>query len=87
MIQCVGARDETRPYCGRTCCLIAIKNAILLKERDPSTEVHILYRDIEVHGTRFEDYYGHARDLGIIFTRYTPQDPPQVTGDQVLRLR
>jgi heterodisulfide reductase subunit A len=84
MIQCVGARDETRPYCGRTCCLVAIKNAILLKERDPNTEVHVLYRDIEVHGTRFEDYYGRARDLGIIFTRYTPQDPPQVTGDQVL---
>jgi heterodisulfide reductase subunit A len=82
--QCVGARDKNRPYCGRTCCLVAIKNAILLKERDSRTEVHILYRDIEVHGTRFEDYYSRARDLGIIFTRYTPQDPPEATGDHVL---
>ncbi len=82
MIQCVGARDETRSYCGRTCCLTALKNAMLLKERDPRTEVHVLYRDVEVHGTHFEDYYARARDLGVIFTRYTPSDPPQVaTGE------
>jgi heterodisulfide reductase subunit A len=82
MIQCVGARDDTRSYCGRTCCLTAMKNAMLLKERDPATEVHILYRDVEVHGTHFEDYYAQARDLGIIFTRYTPSDPPQVASEE-----
>lgn len=78
MIQCVGARDETHAYCGRTCCLTAMKNATLLKERDPRTEVHVLYRDIEVHGTHFEDYYSRARDLGVIFTRYTLAAPPSV---------
>lgn len=81
MIQCVGAREEARSYCGRICCLTALKNAMLLKERDPGTEVHILYRDIEVHGTHFEDYYAQARDMGIILTRYSPEDAPQVTGD------
>jgi heterodisulfide reductase subunit A len=84
MIQCVGARDETRAYCGRICCMTAMKNAMLLKERDPRTEVYVLYRDIEVHGTHFEDYYARARDLGVIFTRYTPQDPPQVADGQVI---
>jgi heterodisulfide reductase subunit A len=84
MIQCVGARDETRPYCGRICCLTAMKNAMLLKERDPGTEVYVLYRDIEVHGTHFEDYYAQARDLGVIFTRYTPEEPPQVAGGRVI---
>jgi heterodisulfide reductase subunit A len=84
MIQCVGARDETRSYCGRICCLTAIKNAMLLKERDPGTEVHILYRDIEVHGTHFEDYYSRARDLGVIFTRYHPQDPPHAEEGRVV---
>ncbi len=83
MIQCVAARDETHAYCGRVCCLTAMKNAMLLKERNPQTEVYLLYRDIEVHGTHFEDYYGRARDLGVIFTRYTPQDPPQVAEGQV----
>lgn len=84
MIQCVGARDDTRPYCGRTCCLTAIKNAIVLKERDPGTEVYILYRDIEVHGTHFEDYYAQARNLGIIFTRYTPDEPPEEIEGRVI---
>lgn len=84
MIQCVGARDQTHAYCGRTCCLTAIKNAMLLKERDPQAEVHVLYRDIEVHGTHFEDYYAQARDLGVIFTRYTPDNPPEVAGGRVI---
>ncbi len=84
MIQCVGARNEIRSYCGRICCLTAMKNAMLLKESDPETEVHVLYRDIEVHGTHFEDYYGQARQLGVIFTRYTPDKPPQVNRDSVI---
>ena len=84
MIQCVGARDETRSYCGRTCCLTAMKNAMLLKEHNPGTEVHVLYRDIEVHGTHFEDYYAQARDLGVIFTRYTPENPPRVADGRVI---
>jgi heterodisulfide reductase subunit A len=86
MIQCVGARDNIHAYCGRTCCLTAIKNAMLLKERAPQTEVYVLYRDIEVHGTHFEDYYAQARDLGIIFVRYSPQDPPEVTAERVVVL-
>ena len=84
MIQCVGARDATHAYCSRICCLTAIKNAILLKERAPQTEVHILYRDIEVHGTHFEDYYAQARNLGVVFTRYTLEDPPEVAPERVV---
>ncbi len=84
MIQCVGARDDKRTYCGRTCCLTAIKNAILLKERDPRTEVYVLYRDIEVHGTHFEDYYAQARDLGVIFTRFTADRPPEVNRNRAI---
>jgi heterodisulfide reductase subunit A len=78
MIQCVGARDEKHAYCGRTCCLTAIKNAIQLKERVPGVEVHILYRDIEVYGAHFEEYYSAARDLGVVFSRYRYGDGPQV---------
>jgi heterodisulfide reductase subunit A len=61
-----------------------MKNAMLLKEASPETEVHVLYRDIEVHGSHFEDYYAQARLLGVIFTRYTPDNLPQVTGDSVI---
>jgi heterodisulfide reductase subunit A len=61
-----------------------MKNAMLLKERNPETEVYVLYQDIEVHGTHFEDYYAQARDLGVVFTRYTLDEPPQVVDGRVI---
>lgn len=84
MIQCAGGRDALHSYCGRTCCLTAMKNAMLLKERDPETRVYVLYRDIEVYGMHFEDYYAKARDLGVLFLRYSAEDPPQAGDDCVI---
>jgi heterodisulfide reductase subunit A2 len=47
-IQCFGSRDipEHRPYCSGVCCMYAIKNAILIKEKNPDTTVTICYMDI-----------------------------------------
>jgi heterodisulfide reductase subunit A len=84
MIQCVGARDEARPYCGRICCMVAIKNAVMLKRHNPQAEVYLLYRDIEVHGAQFEDYYALAREAGVVFARYAPDMSPQVTDERVI---
>ena len=69
MIQCVGSRDETHTYCSRICCAQAIKNALALKERDPGTEVTILYRDMRTMG-RHELAYQQARRLGVMFIQY-----------------
>ena len=79
MIQCVGSRNEIRPYCSRYCCSEAIKNALKLKEIDPSTEITILYRDIRTYGLK-EDYYKKARQENIRFIRYEPEMPPVVTS-------
>jgi heterodisulfide reductase subunit A len=56
MIQCVGSRDEERPYCSRVCCNQAIKNALALKEMDPDRNITILYRDIRAYGLHETDY-------------------------------
>ncbi len=77
-IQCVGSRDETRPYCSKVCCTHAIKNALELKKSTPDTRVYILYRDIRTYGKR-EDLYREARRQGILFFRYTPENKPVVT--------
>ncbi len=77
MIQCVGSRNEERPYCSRYCCSEAIKNALKLKELDPKTDVTILYRDIRTYGFK-EDYYKLARQANVNFIRYQPQLPPEV---------
>ncbi|MCK5329087.1 MAG: CoB--CoM heterodisulfide reductase iron-sulfur subunit A family protein, partial [Candidatus Latescibacteria bacterium] len=77
MIQCVGSRDAEHPYCSRTCCSEAIKNARRLKAMRPDLEVYILYRDIRTYGFR-EAYYRQAREEGIIFIRYEKDAEPEV---------
>ncbi|MFP3869654.1 MAG: FAD-dependent oxidoreductase [Syntrophobacteria bacterium] len=77
MVQCVGSRNEVRPYCSRLCCNEAIKNALLLKEKNPAVEIYILHRDIRAYGLR-EEYYQRARELGIVFIRFEKQRPPLV---------
>jgi heterodisulfide reductase subunit A len=77
MIQCVGARNEERPYCGRICCGEAIKNALKLKELNENSQVVIFYRDIRTYGFK-EDYYAQARERGILFIRYQPESEPKI---------
>ncbi|MGD2145931.1 MAG: CoB--CoM heterodisulfide reductase iron-sulfur subunit A family protein [Anaerolineae bacterium] len=84
MIQCVGARCPERPYCSRICCTTAIKNALEIKDRCADAEVYILYRDAETQGTRYEAYYGQAREAGIQFIRYDIDRPPEVLEERVL---
>ncbi len=82
MIQCVGSRDDTRPYCSRVCCSHAIKNALKLKELNPETRVVVLYRELRTYGFH-ELYYREARDKGVVFIRYELPEKPHVeaTGD------
>jgi len=77
MIQCVGSRTPERPYCSRICCSVAIKNALKLKEMNPALDVHVLYRDIRTYGL-LEHYYTRAREQGVVFTPYEPEEPPRV---------
>ncbi len=77
MIQCVGSRDEDRPYCSRVCCATAIKNALTLKDKNPDAQIVILYRDIRTYGL-MEPYYREARQRGILFVRYHPEEKPEV---------
>jgi len=77
MIQCVGCRNEERNYCSRICCSESVKNALLLKEKNPNMDIYILFRDVRTYGFR-EDYYREAAGKGVRFIRYEPEDAPQV---------
>jgi heterodisulfide reductase subunit A len=76
-IQCVGSRNEKRNYCSRICCTHTMKSAIELKQRNPDINVYVLYRDIRTYGTN-EAFYKEARQLGVIFIRYAPENKPSV---------
>ncbi|MBA7673895.1 tRNA 5-methylaminomethyl-2-thiouridine biosynthesis bifunctional protein MnmC [subsurface metagenome] len=78
MIQCVGSRDEERPYCSRVCCSEAIKNALKIKELSPETNIYILFRDIRTYGFR-ESYYTKARQQNVMFIRFDEDRKPEVT--------
>jgi heterodisulfide reductase subunit A len=76
-IQCVGSRDDQRPYCSRICCTASVSQAIAIKEKNPDTAVYILYRDIRTFGER-ELLYKKAREKGVVFIRYDLSRKPVV---------
>jgi len=78
MIQCVGSRDEERPYCSRVCCTVAVKNALKIKEFSPETNVYILYRDVRTYGFN-ESFYTKARQQNVVFMRYDEDRKPEVS--------
>jgi heterodisulfide reductase subunit A len=77
MIQCVGCRNDERPYCSRVCCATAVKNALKIKELSPDTAVYVINKDLRTYGLR-EDYYRVAMKKGVIFFKYHDDDPPKV---------
>ncbi|MDZ7760702.1 MAG: FAD-dependent oxidoreductase [Desulfovermiculus sp.] len=76
-IQCVGSRDDKRPYCSHICCSSSLSQAIAIKETDPKKQVVIIYRDIRTPGEK-ELLYKKARQLGVIFIRYDLEQKPEV---------
>jgi heterodisulfide reductase subunit A len=56
---------------------MAVKNALLLRERYPRARIIVLYRDMRTYGFR-EVAYRDAREKGILFVRYEPEQPPQL---------
>jgi heterodisulfide reductase subunit A-like polyferredoxin len=88
MMQCVRP-EGVADYCSRVCCTNTMKNAIRLKLFNPSCRVTVLYKNIVTYGFR-EEYYTEARRHGVIFIRYTDQEPPQVKrvdGKLVVQVR
>jgi heterodisulfide reductase subunit A len=75
MIQCVDSREENRPYCSRICCASALKNALFLKEKNPSIKIYIFYRDLMSYGF-MESYYSLARSADIVFIPYQIDQKP-----------
>ncbi len=88
-IQCVGSRDEQidKPYCSRVCCMYAMKNAQLIKDHEPDTEVTIYYMDIRAFGKGFEEFYKRSQEkYGIKFIRGRPATVLE-NPDQSLTIR
>jgi heterodisulfide reductase subunit A len=78
-------KEEGWPYCSRICCMNAIKNAILIKEQSPKTDVVILYSDLRIY-KEYEDIYSKARDLKVKFIKFIEEARPEITETQDKKL-
>jgi heterodisulfide reductase subunit A len=81
-LQCVGSRDRSvgNAYCSRVCCLYALTNAQLIKEKYPETEVSIHYIALRAGGEGYEEFYMRAQRLGINFIRGRVSEVEEVDG-------
>jgi len=85
-LQCVGSRDSTvgNLYCSRICCMASLKNAQLVKEKYPHTDITIYYIDIRACGEGYEEFYVRAQKLGINFVRSRVSCIEEVEGELFL---
>lgn len=69
-LQCVGSRDQSHDYCSAVCCMYATKEAMMAKEHNPETEVHIFMMDMRSFSKGYYAYYNRAKDqYGIEYSR------------------
>jgi len=72
-IQCVGSRNVMiqAPDCSNACCMFALKEASLTRERSGLTaETTLFYMDLRTYGRDFQRYRDRAeQELGVRFVR------------------
>jgi len=68
-VLCAGSRDTEvgKPYCSRVCCLYALKQTQLLRDRGVVVWIH--YIDIRAPGRRYEEFYRTTQEKGAMFVK------------------
>ena len=68
-ILCAGSRDPEngKPYCSKVCCLYALKQAQMLRDRGVDVWIH--YIDIRAPGRRYEEFYRATQEKGVMFVK------------------
>ena len=84
-IQCVGSRSTQLgfPYCSRVCCMYATKEASIVKEAHPEIDIAIYYIDIRAYGKDFQQYYDHAKKLGVRYIRGRPSSVYETKNNNI----
>ncbi|PHR26413.1 MAG: heterodisulfide reductase subunit A [Desulfotalea sp.] len=90
-IQCIGSRGlqkEAGAYCSNACCMFALKEAIVTKERfQKDIETTIFYMDMRTFGKDYELYLNRAKnEFDVRFLRSRPHSILQPDGTTDLTL-
>ncbi|MCJ8500792.1 FAD-dependent oxidoreductase [Desulfatitalea alkaliphila] len=90
-IQCAGSRGINREdvsYCSSVCCMYALKEAIVTKERfQDDIETTIFFMDMRTFGKDYEAYYQRAKEqYNIRMVRCRPHSIVPDPGGQEMRI-
>jgi heterodisulfide reductase subunit A len=92
-LQCVGSRDlqSDADFCSNICCMYAIKEAMVARERAASVGAHldtsIYYMDMRTFGKSFQRYRDRSESAGVMFKRGRVHtvEPDKATDDLQIR--
>lgn len=85
IIYCVGSRDANHlPYCSKICCFLGLKEAKLIIDRFPDTQVYVTAMDMRSYGN-FEYFYNTLREKGVSFIKGKPSEVIKRNGGLVVR--
>lgn len=80
--KCVGSRDRSKgyPYCSKICCMIAAKQAGLIKDISPDTKCYVFYMDYRASGKGYEEFVRNVIERKHV--RYVRGRPAKVLPDK-----
>lgn len=87
-LQCIGSRDQSHDYCSAVCCMYAAKEAMMAKEHESDTDIHIFMMDARAFSKGYSEYYKRAQDrYGVKYTRCRPSTVKEnpANGNLVIR--
>jgi heterodisulfide reductase subunit A-like polyferredoxin/coenzyme F420-reducing hydrogenase delta subunit len=85
ILYCAGSRDSKHlPYCSKICCFLGLKEAKLVIDRYPDTQVYVAAMDMRSTGT-FEYLYNKLRERGVNFIKGKPSEVIKRNGSLVVR--
>jgi heterodisulfide reductase subunit A len=69
IVHCVGSRDRNEhEYCSRVCCMVALKQAHLVRERT-GADIYSFYIDLRCFGKGYEEFYHRILGEGVRMVR------------------
>ncbi len=85
-IQCVGSRaypeEKGNSHCSRVCCNVSIMLSDAIKERNPSANIYVLFKEhFRAFGRYMEENFRKIQQKGVRFIRWNRGDSPRIDFD------
>jgi len=86
-IQCVGSRaykgERGNLHCSRVCCNVSIMLSEVIKEKNPSANVYVLFKEhFRAFGRYMEENFKKVQEKGVKFIRWDHETPLKVEKDE-----